>query len=116
MAEVQKNQAETENKLQIEQGKSQFEIQKIQAEAEIKKQLMELQFQYDMQLKQLEVQQAQTKNQDAENRKDNRTKMQATQQSQMINQRNNNLLPTNFEANANTEQPPQDMGEQEAII
>jgi len=116
MADVQKNQAETENKLQVEQGKSQFEIQKIQAEAEIKKQLMELQFQYDMQLKQLEVQSKQSQQAEAENRKDQRTKMQATQQSQMIEQRNNNLLPTNFEGQVNPPQQGEMPGMEEQTI
>jgi hypothetical protein len=110
MADVQKNQAETETKLQIEQGKSQFEIQKIQAEAEIKKQLMELQFQYDMQLKQLEVQNKQAQQVQAEDRKDNRTKLQATQQSELIQQRQNNGYPVNFENNQNQ------MGDEQQII
>ena len=119
MADVQKNQAETETKLQVEQGKSQFEIQKLQAEAEIKKQLMELQFQYDMQLKQLDVQQAQTKNQQAEGRKDSRTKMQATQQSELIQQRQNNGYPIDFENQQPPQQtggPPPQTGGEEAII
>jgi hypothetical protein len=36
-----------------------------------------------------------------EDRKDNRTKMQATQQSELINQRQNDSLPTNFESTGN---------------
>jgi hypothetical protein len=48
--EVQKQQALTQETVNVEQDKSQFEIQRMQTEAEIKKQLMELQYQYDMQL------------------------------------------------------------------
>ena len=43
------------------------------------------------------MQKDQAKEQEIEDRKDKRTRIQATQQSQMINQRQNDLLPTNFE-------------------
>ena len=36
-----------------------------------------------------------------EDRKDQRTRIQATQQSEMISQRKNDLLPKNFESNGN---------------
>ena len=36
-----------------------------------------------------------------EDRKDERTKLQATQQSELINQRKNDLLPTDFESQGN---------------
>ena len=101
MAELQKNQAMAETTLQIEQGKSQFAIQKMQQEAEIKKGLMELEFQFNMQLAQVEAQaktQAETQKED---RKDKRTKIQATQQSELIDQRKNDLLPKNFESSGN---------------
>ena len=97
MNEVQKQQALAETTLQIEQGKSQFEIQRMEQEALIKKQIMEQQFQYDLQLAQMDMQKDQAKEQEIEDRKDKRTRIQATQQSQMINQRQNDLLPTNFE-------------------
>ena len=95
--EVQKQQALTQETVNIEQAKSQFEIQRLQTEAEIKKQLMQLQFQYDMQLAQLKEQVINKNLQEAENRKDNRTKIQATQQSELIDQRKNNTLPKDFE-------------------
>ena len=96
-AEVQKQQAIAETTLQIEQGKSQFDIQKIQTQGEIQKQLAELQFGYDQQLKQMEIGAMQSKEAEIEDRKDKRTQMQATQQSQMIQQRQKDTLPTNFE-------------------
>ena len=48
MAEVQKQQALTQEKVSIEQAKSQFEIQRMQTEAQIKRELMaeEFNFQY----------------------------------------------------------------------
>jgi hypothetical protein len=43
------------------------------------------------------VQEVKRKEQYIEDRKDKRTKLQATQQSQMIDQRKNDLLPSDFE-------------------
>ena len=68
----------------------------------VKEKLMQLEFQYSMQLKQLE---AKTKTETqllAENRKDDRTKMQASQQSTMIDQKENQKPPTNFESTNDT--------------
>ena len=98
LAELQKQQALTESKLQLEQGKSQFEIQKLEREAEIKMRLMELEFQFNKEL--AEAQAKAIKNKDAykEDRKDERTKIQATQQSELIDQRKNDTLPKNFES------------------
>ena len=101
MAEVQKQQAIAETQLQIEQGKSQFDIQKLQQEAEVKRQLAEQQFGYDMQLAQLDSQTKLQVDGAKEDRKDNRTKIQATQQSELIEQRNNDGLPKNFETPIN---------------
>lgn len=97
MFEVQKQQALTQETVNVEQAKSQFDIQRMQLEAEIKKQIMELQFQYDMQLAQVKEQVINKNLQDAENRKDERTKIQATQQSALIDQRKNNTLPKDFQ-------------------
>ena len=101
MAEVQKQQALAETTLQIEQGKSQFDIQKMQQEAEIKKQLMELEFQYNMTLAQAQNRVKRDTESLKEDRKDERTKIQATQQSELIDQRKNDLLPKNFESAGN---------------
>jgi hypothetical protein len=97
LAETQKHQVITEQKMQLNQGDSQFEIQRMQTEAQIKREMMELQFQYDLQLAQVDVQEVQRKEQYIEDRKDKRTKLQATQQSELIDQRKNDLLPRNFE-------------------
>jgi hypothetical protein len=98
LAEVQKQQAITEQKIQLEQSKLQFEIQKMQQEALIKKQLMAEEFSYQMQLAEMQVAQAQEKLNKMEDRKDQRTKLQATQQSELIEQRQNNTLPKDFES------------------
>ena len=98
MQEVQKQQALAQTEIQIEQAKSQFEIQRIQSEAVIKKQIMAEQFQYDLQLAQGQLQVTQQREKEIEDRKDKRTKIQASQQSQLINQRQNDSLPTDFES------------------
>ena len=101
MNEVQKQEALANTEIQIEQAKSQFEIQRMEQEALIKKQLMAEEFQYQLQLAQAQVSKDREKEQFMEDRKDKRTKIQATQQSQMIEQRQNDLLPTDFESQGN---------------
>ena len=98
LAEVQKQQALAETEIQIEQAKAQFEINKMEQEALIKKQLMAEEFNYDIQLAQVQAQAQQTKEAAIEDRKDNRVKIQGTQQSELISQRQNDLLPKNFES------------------
>jgi len=98
LAEVQKQQALSQTKIQVEQSKSQFEIQKMQQEAEIKRQLMELEFQYNIQLAQAQAGAKKSNEEYKEDRKDERTKIQATQQSELIDQRKNDSLPKNFES------------------
>ena len=97
-AEVQKQQALTSEKVNFEQAKSQFEIQRMQTEAEIKRQLMAEEFQYQLQLEQMKNQRESNKEQMIEDRKDKRTRIAGTQQSQMIDQRQNDLMPIDFEA------------------
>ena len=97
-AEVQKQQALTAEKVNFEQAKSQMEIQRMQTEAEIKRQLMSEEFNYQLQLEQIKTQRETMREQEIENRKDNRTRIAGTQQSKMIDQRKNDLLPINFEA------------------
>ena len=95
--EVQKQQAMADTQLQIEKGKSEFQIQQMQVDGKIKKELMAQQFGYDQQLKTMDLQQMSRKEKDIEDRKDERTRIQATQQSKLIDQRKNDLLPTDFE-------------------
>ena len=58
---------------------------------------MQKRFEFDLQLKQMEVQATTTKEQEIENRKDKRIKMEGTQQSKMITQRQNDGPSINFE-------------------
>ena len=97
MSEVQKQEAISGSKVQYEQAKAQMEINKMQIAADLEKIKMQQKFEYDMQLKQIEVQAMQQKEAAIEDRKDKRSKMEATQQSEMISQRQNDSLPKNFE-------------------
>jgi len=100
MFEVQKQEALAQTQIQIEQAKSQFEMQRLQTEAQIKKQLLAEEFSYNMQLAQLKVQADMSKFNQLEDRKDERTKLQATQQSELIDQRKNDSLPKDFQNEA----------------
>ena len=97
-AEMQKEQMKAQIETQLESQKSELRMREQAAEAELKKQLMEQEFQYNMQLKNLESKTKADNEKMKEDRKDNRTKIQATQQSEMISQRNNDEGPKNFES------------------
>ena len=97
LAETQKQQVITEQKIQLAKAESDFEIQQMQQKAQIDQQLLNLRYTYDMQLKQMEVQSKVQREQMIEDRKDNRTKLEGTQQSEMIDQRKNDLLPIDFQ-------------------
>ena len=97
LVEMQKQQALTASKVEIEKAKTEFDIQKMNLQAQIDQQSLQLRYEYDMKLASMQVQRDKDKEQFIENRKDNRTKLQATQQSAMIQQRQDNLLPTDFE-------------------
>ena len=97
MAEVQKQEAIMGANVQFEQSKNQMEIQRMEIAAQLKAQEMQAKFQFDMQLKQLEVQNMQQKENAIEDRKDTRSKMEASQQSELISQRQNDSLPIDFE-------------------
>jgi hypothetical protein len=73
----------------------------MQAETQMKAQLAAQKFQYDMQLKSLDSQVLKDREKTKEDRKDERTKIQATQQSEMIDQRKSGKPPKNFEQTSN---------------
>jgi hypothetical protein len=101
MAEVQKQQALTAEKVAIEQAKSNFEMQRMQTEAQIKKELMATEFQYNLQLAQMKAQETKAKETEIQDRKDQRIEKEGTQQSQLIEQRQTQGLPRNFESAGN---------------
>ena len=58
---------------------------------------MELEFQFNMQLKESEVRNTQQRESQKEDRKDERTKIQASQQSELIEQRKKDTGPKDFQ-------------------
>jgi hypothetical protein len=101
LAELQKQQALTQEKVNLEQAKSQFEIQRMQTEASIKKQLMAEEFNYNIQLAEARARADKQKEKEIEDRKDERARIIGTQQSQLISQRQNDELPKDFESAGN---------------
>ena len=99
--EIQKQQALEQAKMQTKQVEAQMEAQKLQAEAQIKSQLMAQEFQYNMQLRQMDMQNILSRESTKEDRKDKRTKIQASQQSELIDQRKTGKPPKNFESSGN---------------
>jgi|TARA_Y100000361_G_scaffold150757_1_gene166933 hypothetical protein len=97
-ADVQKQQAITQQKAQLAQVQAQLDTQKLEREAEIKMMLMQKEFDFNVQLKGADLQVIKDKETFKEDRKDKRTKIQATQQSELIDQRKNNKPPKNFES------------------
>tara|TARA_R110000737_G_scaffold335835_1_gene354884 strand:- start:244 stop:1131 length:888 start_codon:yes stop_codon:yes gene_type:complete len=99
--DMQKEQAKSQGLMQLEQMRAQLDSQKQTQEVEFKKQLMEIEFQYNMKLRSMEVSTKESQETKKEDRKDERTKIQATQQSEMIDQRNKDKGPKNFESSGN---------------
>jgi hypothetical protein len=97
MSEVQKQEAISGSKVQFEQASNQMEIQRMNLAAQLKQQEMQMQHQFDLQIKQMEMKATGQKEQEIENRKDKRIKMEGTQQSELIAQRQNDSEPIDFE-------------------
>ena len=99
--EVQKQMAKAQAEAQLEQMKAQLDLQKQSQEVEFKKQLMMIEFEMNMQLKNAEISGQKSKEKEKEDRKDERTRIQATQQSELIDQRKSEKPPKNFESAGN---------------
>ena len=97
-AALQKVQAEAQVKAMVIQAQEQSDVRRMQAEALIKEQLMSVEFNYNMQLKGMEVSQIKELDMEKEKAKDDRTKLQATQQSKLIEQRQKDLPAMDFES------------------
>lgn len=97
MAEVQKKQATADIELKLEQARSQFDIQKLERENQMIKERMQMEFEFNMQLGLQKVQKEQEREKLIEERKDKRARIIGTQQSSMIDQKKNDLMPIDFE-------------------
>ena len=100
-AEMQKNQALTQSQVQLEQAKSELKANQMQLEVEHKMKLMRFEYEINKALQQQQMKQVDLKETRKEDRKDERTKMQASQQSELIDQRINKKPPKNFESSGN---------------
>jgi hypothetical protein len=96
--DIQKNQSSIENKVKLSQAQTEFDIKKLEREAAIKKELMLHEFQLNVKLKEMDLRVINDKDKYREDRKDDRTKIQASQQSELIDQRKNNKPPKDFES------------------
>jgi hypothetical protein len=97
-AKKEQIQMEAEAKMQVKQNEVALDIQRMGAEVEYKRQLMKEEFDYNMQLKGLEVEGINKKEKEKEDRKDKRVDLEATRQSDLIEQRQNNLPAKSFES------------------
>jgi len=100
-AEMQKEQALASTKSQLLQVQHNLDMEKMQREVDLKRDLMRFEFDINQQLKQLDLQVINTREEYKEDRKDKRTKIQASQQSELIDQRKNNKPPKDFESSGN---------------
>ena len=99
--EMQKNQAISQQKAELAQVEAQLEMQKMQNEKELKKELMKYEFDLNMALKDKEGEVYNNKEKFKEDRKDERTRIQATQQSKLIEQRKDRKGEQEFESAGN---------------
>tara|TARA_R110000765_G_scaffold113432_2_gene205782 strand:+ start:1069 stop:3471 length:2403 start_codon:yes stop_codon:yes gene_type:complete len=94
--EMQKKQSESQSMQQLEQIKAQYESERMMQETELKKQLMDHEFEIQIRLAKLQSDAMKSKEDGKEDRKDERTKIQASQQSELIDQRKNDKPPKDF--------------------
>ena len=99
--EMQKNQAISQQKAELAQIEADLDLRKLQTEKELKKELMKYEFDLNMALKDKEGEVYNNKEKFKEDRKDERTRIQATQQSKLIEQRKDRKGEQEFESAGN---------------
>jgi len=100
-ADIQKNEALTNQKAQLAQIEAELAIQKLEREKELKKELMRFEFDLNMAIKEKDSQMLTDKEKYKEDRKDERTRIQASQQSRLIEQRKDRKGEQEFESAGN---------------
>jgi len=96
---IQKIELETQAQIKVKQAEIAFEIEKQNNEAQLKSTLMKQEFAYNQQLRGMSEEALSSREGSREDAKKGRISQQNTEQSQLINQRKNNLPPKNFESN-----------------
>jgi hypothetical protein len=99
--EIKKNQSITQQKAELAQIEADLEIQKMQNEKELKKELMRFEFDLNIALKDKEGEVYTNREKYKEDRKDERTRIQASQQSKLIEQRKDKKGEQEFESAGN---------------
>src|SRR5210317_542065 len=99
--EIQKNEAITNQKAQLIQIENDLEMQKMMQEKELKKELMKYEFDLNIAIKDKENEVIDKKEKYKEDRKDERTRIQASQQSKLIEQRKDRKGEQEFESAGN---------------
>jgi hypothetical protein len=100
-AEVQKQQQLTQSQIELENAKAQLKGANLEKEAQVKMVLMDHEFELNLRLRELDLQATREDGGMKEDRKDQRTKLQAGQQSQLIDQRKTGSPPKDFESSGN---------------
>ena len=98
-AEMQKLEMETQSKMKVKQAEIAFEIEKMNNEAMLKANLMKQEFAYNQKLRNVSENALESRESQREKAKSDRISQANTEQSQLINQRKNNLPPQRFESN-----------------
>ena len=96
---IQKINLEAQAQMKIKQAEIAFEIEKQNNEANLKAMLMKQEFAYNQQLRGISENALAFREGERETAKKDRISQQNTEQSQLINQRKNNLPPKTFESN-----------------
>ena len=96
---IQKIDQEVQGKMALKKAEVAFDIEKMNNEAKLKERLMGIEFSYQMQLSGATESELQSREDNREAAKSDRISQQNTQQSQLINQKKNNLPAQTFESN-----------------
>ena len=100
-AETQKKQALVQSDIQLETAKNKLKVSYLQQEAALKKQLMEFEFELNQRMQDQQKEVASSTEVMKEDRKDKRMQMQASQQSELIDQKKTGTPPKKFESAGN---------------
>jgi len=96
---MMKLEKEGEVKIAIKDKELEVDTAKMTVEANLKRTLMKEEFNYNMMLHKMQMEVTNSIETKKETEKENRLRLQSTQQSALINQRKNNLPPMSFESN-----------------
>ena len=106
---MQEEQMKAQTKSQLMQMEAQLESQRMQQQAEIDMKLLQMKYELEGKVKSAEVSAIKSRETVKEDRKDQRTKIQASQQSKLIEQRKKDLPAQEFEEEKENPNPANPM-------